>query len=75
MKYEIDKPFLNKRIDKSRILAPNDPKDIKKLKGRIISTISIRSTEVLKQNNFLKIKAPVKNVFEVKFKDIAEGDY
>lgn len=71
MKYEIDKPFLNKRIDKSRILAPNDPKDIKKLKGRIISTISIRSTEVLKQNNFLKIKAPIKNVFEVKFKDIA----
>jgi hypothetical protein len=43
MKYEIDKPFINKRIDKTRILAPKDPKDIKKLKGRIFGMISIRS--------------------------------
>jgi hypothetical protein len=75
MKYEIDRPFLNKRIDKSRILAPNDPKDIKKLKGRIVSLISVRSTEVLKLNNFLKLKAPIKAMFELKMKEIAEGDY
>lgn len=75
MKHEIDRPFLNKRIDKSRILAPNDPKDIKKLKARILALISVRATDVLKQNNFLKLKTPIKNIFEVKFKDIAEGDY
>jgi hypothetical protein len=75
MKYEIDKPFLNRRIDKSRILAPKDPKDIKKLKGRIMAMVSIRSNEVLKQNSFLKLKAPLKSIFEIKYKDIAEGDY
>lgn len=62
MKYEIDRPFINTRIDKSRILAPNDPKDIKKLKGRITGMLSIRATEVLKQNNFLKLKTPIKTI-------------
>jgi len=41
MKYEIDKNFLNKRLDKSRMLAPKDPKDIKKIKNRIMGLISI----------------------------------
>ena len=44
MKAEIDKPqFLNKRIDKSRLLAPNDPKDLKKIKNRIVGLISMTS--------------------------------
>jgi hypothetical protein len=71
MKYEIDKPFLNKRIDKSRILAPNDPKDIKKLKARITAMISIRSSEIIRHSNFLKLKIPVKTIFENKFKEIS----
>lgn len=75
MKYEIDKPFINKRIDKSRILAPNDPKDIKKLKSRIIGMISIRSSDIIRHNNFLKLKIPIKTIFENKFKEISEGNY
>lgn len=75
MKYEIDHPFINTRIDKSRILAPNDPKDIKKLKGRITSMLSIRATEVLKQNNFLKLKTPIKTILEIKLKEINEGNF
>lgn len=75
MKHEIDKPFLNGRLDKTRILAPKDPKDIKKLKGRIVSMIAVRANEVLRQDNFLKMKAEVKHIFEVKYKDITEGDY
>ena len=75
MKHEVDKPFLNKRLDKSRILAPKDLKDIKKLKARIVSMIAVRANEVLRQDNFLKMKTPIKHFFELKYKEIAEGDY
>ena len=44
MRYEIDRNFINKRIDKSRLLAPKDPKDLKKIKGRIESIISVKAT-------------------------------
>lgn len=37
--------------------------------------VSIRSSEVLKQNSFLKLKIPLKNIFQIKYKDIAEGDF
>jgi hypothetical protein len=70
MRYEIDRPFLNRRIDKTRILAPNDPKDIKKLKNRILSAVSSRGNEVLKQNCFLKFKAGLKQAFESRLKEI-----
>jgi hypothetical protein len=36
MKFEADKNFRMKRLDKSRLLAPNDPKDMKKIKNRIL---------------------------------------
>jgi len=72
MRYEIDRPFLNRRIDKTRILAPNDPKDIKKLKNRIIGLVSSRANDVLKQNNFLKFKAALKLSFEARLKEISE---
>ena len=76
MKAEIDKPnFLNKRIDKSRLLAPNDPKDLKKIKNRIVGLISITSGEVLKTHTFLKYKAKLKASFEAKVKEIQERDY
>ena len=35
MRYEIDRKFINKRIDKSRLLAPKDPKDLKKIKVEV----------------------------------------
>ena len=61
MKAEIDKPnFLNKRMDKTRLLAPNDPKDLKKIKNRIVGLISITSAEVLKNHAFLKYKSKLK---------------
>lgn len=60
MKYEVDKNFVNKRLDKTRMLAPNDPKDIKKIKNRILSLISVMGNEVLKSNTFLKYKASLK---------------
>jgi hypothetical protein len=42
------------------MLAPKDPKDIRKIKSRIASMISSRAGEVLKGNTFLKYKAPLK---------------
>lgn len=42
------------------MLAPNDPKDIKKIKNRILSLISVVSNEVLKSNTFLKYKNSIK---------------
>jgi hypothetical protein len=56
MKFEADKNFRMKRLDKSRLLAPNDPKDMKKIKNRILGIISVLSSEVLKSNTFLKYK-------------------
>lgn len=75
MKYEIDRNFINKRIDKTRILAPKDPKDIKKIKGRIMGMISVRAGEILRQNNFLKFKNKLKILFQSKLKQINETDY
>ena len=75
MRHEIDRPFLNGRLDKARILAPKDPKDIKKLKARIASLVGVRANEVLRQDSFLKMKAAVKHIFEAKQREIAEGDY
>ena len=76
MKAEIDKPqFLNKRMDKSRLLAPNDPKDLKKIRNRIVGLISIASAEVLKTHNFLKYKGKLKTTLEAKLKEIGETDY
>ena len=71
MRYEIDKYFVNKRIDKSRLLAPQDPKDLKKIKGRIMSIISVKASEILKQGNFLKYKTPLKTIIETKLKEIS----
>ena len=56
MKFEVDKNFQIKRLDKSRLLAPNDPKDLKKIKNRITGIISIVSSDVLKNNTYLKYK-------------------
>ena len=76
MKAEIDKPhFLNKRMDKSRLLAPNDPKDLKKIRNRVVGLISIASAEVLKTHNFLKYKGKLKTTLEAKLKEIGETDY
>ena len=43
-------------------LAPKDPKDIRKIKNRIVGMISIRASEVLKGTTFLKYKAPLKAI-------------
>ena len=75
MKYEIDKNFINKRFNKGRMLAPNDSKDIKKIKGRIIGLITVRAAEVLKTNSFLKLKAPLKTLLETKNKEIIDSGY
>ena len=56
MKFEVDRNFQMKRLDKNRLLAPNDPKDLKKIKNRILGIISVVSSEVLKSNTFLKYK-------------------
>ncbi len=71
MKFEIDKNFEIKRIDKSRLLAPHDPKDLKKIKNRIAGMISIRSSDVLKSLTFLKYKSKLKSSVETKMKEIS----
>ena len=48
--------------------APKDPKDIKKIRNRVIGVLSIRASETLKQWNFLKFKTQLKNAFEQKIK-------
>ena len=68
MKYEIDKNFINKRIDKTRLLAAKDPKDLKKIKNRISSIISVKASQILKQSNFLKYKTPLKGIIQGKAK-------
>lgn len=70
MKHEIDKDYLNKRIDKGRFLAPHDPKDLKKIKNRVVGMISIRASEILKTSNFLKYKNKIKTTVESKMKEI-----
>jgi len=70
MKFEVDKNFQIKRLDKNRLLAPNDPKDMKKIKNRILGIISVVSADVLKNNTFLKYKASFKASLEQKLKMI-----
>lgn len=60
MKFEIDKNFQCQRIDKSRLLAPHDHKDLKKIKNRITGVISTRAAELFKTFTFLKYKAKLK---------------
>ena len=62
MKFEIDKNFEMKRIDKSRLLAPHDPKDLKKIKNRIVGLLTVRASEMLKTFTFLKYKIRIKSV-------------
>jgi hypothetical protein len=75
MKYEADRHFLNGRLDKSLLLAPKDPKDLKKIRNRIVGMISTKAGEVLKGNTFLKYKSTLKATVEAKLKEIGEGDY
>ena len=70
MRTEAEKDYLNKRLDKSRMHARNDPRDIKKISNRVAGVVAIRATEVLKQWNFLKVKTHAKSVFERKAKEI-----
>ena len=64
MKNEIGKKFLNWQLDTSRMHAPNDPKDLKKIKNRVVGMVTTRASEMLKQWNFLKYKTLLKTVFE-----------
>jgi hypothetical protein len=57
------------------LLAPHDPKDIKKIKNRILGLISIRAGDVLKNLTFMKYKSKLKASVEVKLKEINEKDY
>lgn len=75
MRMQLERRTINGRLDLTRMLAPNDPKDVKKVRNRIVGVISARATETLKHNNFLKLKTPLKLQFESKMKEIAEYDY
>ena len=75
MKFEIDKNFRNKRMDKSRLLAPNDPKDLKKIKNRLVGLVSTASNETLKNFTFLKYKQRLKTALESKMKEVSEREY
>lgn len=47
MKYEVDKEYLNWRLDKKRLLSL-DPKNIKMIKNRVVGLVATIASERLK---------------------------
>lgn len=45
---------------------------MKSLRGRVKSHIGTRSSEILRVNNFLKYKSKIKNIFELRIKDLKD---
>ena len=63
MKEEVDKNFVNSRIDKSRLLSM-DNKNVKMIRNRINGVVATAASDIIKVENFLKWKAKIKTQFE-----------